>query len=413
MGFAWRTALKDFQRHRRSPFEFAVWLGVPLLVGGLMVMVSGGRSGPRPQAHVLVVDQDDSNLSRLLLGALSQDAAGNFFIAERVQLDAGRERVAKGEATALLVIPKGFSDAVLREDPCTLQLVTNPAQRILPGMVEEALSIVVDASFYVHRLVGDDLRAFAGGPGPGSTTFPDAQIADFSVRVNQLVRSLDAYIDPLVMRLEASSEEVEKKPQPNFALLFVPGILFMSLLFMAQGLSEDLWTERDQKTLRRVVVSPRPVTAFLAGKTLYAVLLMATVALVALGIGFAYFDLPIGRLPLAVVWAAFSGTVFFLGMMALQVHCASQRAASITGMILIFPLMMIGGNFFPFEAMPDWMVAVGKRTPNGWALQQLKGILSATGQPLALVTAFAALAGAGILFFFAGARKLRRGFAQG
>ena len=413
MGFAWRTALKDFQRHRRTPVEFAIWLGVPLLVGTLITSVSGGRSGPKPQAHVLVVDQDDSNLSRFLVGGLSQDAAGSFIRAERVEMEAARARVAKGEATALLVIPKGFSDAVLREEPCTLQLVTNPAERILPGMVEEALSIVVDASFYAHRLVGEDLRAFAGGPGPGRATFPDQQIADFTVRVNQLIRSLDAYLDPLVIQLEAQSKEEEKKEQPNVALLLLPGILFMSLLFMAQGLSEDLWTERDQKTLRRIVVSPQTVTTFLAGKTIYAVFLMAAVALVALGIGFAYFAVPIARLPLAVIWAAFSGAVFFLGMMALQVHCASQRAASITGMILIFPLMMIGGSFFPFEAMPAWMVTVGMHTPNGWALQQLKGILSATVQAQGLTVAFAGLAGAGVVFFLAGAQRLRRGFAQG
>jgi len=413
MGFAWRTALKDFHRHRRTPVEFAVWLGVPLLVGTLVIAVSGGRSGPRPQAHVLVVDQDDSSLSRLLVGGLSQDAAGSFVQAERVTLESGRARVAKGEATALLVIPKGFSDAVLLEEPCTLQLVTNPAERILPGMVEEALSIVVDADFYVHRLVGEDLRSFAGGPGPGRATFPDQQIANFSVRVNQLVGSLQTYLDPLVLQIDAQSEEAEKKEQPNIAVLLVPGILFMSLLFMAQGLSADLWTERDQKTLRRIVVSPQTVTSFLAGKTIYSVLLMAAVAAVALGVGFVYFDLPFTRLPVAVIWAAFSGSVFFLGMMALQVHCASQRAASIIGMILIFPLMMIGGSFFPFEAMPAWMVTVGTHTPNGWALLQLKAILSATAQPQALAIAFGALTSAAVLFFLAGAQRLRRGFAQG
>jgi len=378
------------------------------------VRSTGGRGGPKPQAHVLVVDEDDSALSGFLLGALSQEAAGNFVRAETVDLVSGRARIAKGEASALLIIPQGFSDAVLREEPCTLQLITNPAQRILPGMVEESLSILVDASFYIHRLLGEDLQRFAGGPGPGLFTFPDQQIADFSVKVNRLAESIRDYLDPLVIELEAATDKVEEEQeQPGFAQLFLPGILYMSLLFMAQGLSEDLWQERMQKTLRRIVYSPQSTAAFLAGKTLYGFLLMAAVGAVTLALGYLYFGLRASNLPLAIAWTAFSGVVLQVGMIALQLHCPSQRAASIVGMTLIFPLMMIGGSFFPFEAMPAWMVAIGKRTPNGWALQQLRGILEQQVEPQALGLAFVGLALTGGMLFVLSARRLGHGFAQG
>ncbi len=417
MTFLWRTALKDFHRQRRQPVEFVLWLGIPLVIGALVVASTGGRGGPRPQAHLLVVDQDDSALSNFLLGGLSQEAAGSFIRAEVVQLEAGRKRVERGEATALLVIPAGFSDAVLREEPCTLRLVTNPAQRILPGIVEETLAIFADAAFYLHRVLGEDLRALAGGPGPGLDTFPNAQIISTSVHINEMVGRVNKYVDPLVLELETTTDEEEEEkaagPPKSFALYFLPGLLYMSLLFMAQGVSEDLWRERSQMTLRRLVVSPRSVTEFLGGKAIYGTALMGATGFVSLTIAFLYFHLAPSALPLATLWVMFSGAVLLLAMMTIQLHVRTQRAGNIVSMGLIFPLMMIGGSFFPFEAMPEWMAKIGRHTPNGWSVQQLENILNGTVRPAALGNAIALLTGVGSMLFLLCARRLRRGFAQG
>jgi hypothetical protein len=38
---------------------------------------------------------------------------------------------------------------------------------------------------------------------------------------------------------------------------------------------------------------------------------------------------------------------------------------------VLFPLLMAGGSFFPFEALPDWIAAIGRRTPNGFVADRL------------------------------------------
>jgi len=76
-------------------------------------------------------------------------------VAERMQAEAARERIEAGQASAWLTIPAGFSLAVLEERPTELALVTNPAQTILPGIVEETLSMVSEAAFTLHRLIGE------------------------------------------------------------------------------------------------------------------------------------------------------------------------------------------------------------------------------------------------------------------
>lgn len=435
MRFLWSTARKDWARQRRDQAAFVLWLGIPIIVGFVITLATGGKEGPKPQAHVLIADLDDSFLSGFLVGALTQEQAGGFVRAESVALPDGRNRIGDGEASALLVIPEGFGEALLLEEPTELELVTNPSQRILPGIVEESLSMFTDGVFYLHRLIGDDLRAIAEGPPDSATTFPDAWIADLSIRINGIVAGLEDTLFPPVIQVAfapadeepidgSATGEVEgeaattadapaaDEPEPSMALLFLPGLLFMSLLFIAQGVAADLWQEREQRTLRRVIVSPRGAHEFLAGKIVAGSGVMFLVTLVALVVGFAYFGIPPSRLPMAALWGTFSGGVLLVMMMLLQLLSSSPRAGQVFTMAIVFPLIMLGGSFFPFEAMPAWMRAVGAWTPNGWALLHLKHILLGTSSAASLGIAFVGLLTvAGVLFLLAGAR-LSSSFAR-
>jgi ABC-2 type transport system permease protein len=414
MRFAWSTAIKDWRRHRRDPLGLILWIGLPLIVGGLLTMVAGGKEGPQPQAHVLVVDEDGSFLSGLLIGAMSQDAMGGLIQAEEVDRESGRKRIDKGDVSALLIIPEGFGEAVLQEKPSSLQLVTNPAEMILPGIVEEVLSVLVDATFYLHRLIGEDLRELAAGPPEGQNVFSDSRVAALSVKINQIMDRLGGYLFPPVIQFEtvADDDAGESDGGINIALLFLPSILFMSLLFMAQGMSMDFWHERDRKTLRRVVVSPQTVRVFLTGKLLAGVGIVASVSFVAITIGYAYFGLRFETLPLALVWTTLSGAFLILLMIAIQVITPSQRAGGVLSMAITLPLMMIGGSFFPFEAMPSGMAFIGRLTPNGWALEQLKRVLLDTVELQSIALSFVGLLVVGLFLFLLIARRLQGAFVQ-
>lgn len=409
--FIWTTAIKDWRRRAKNPLEIVVWVGIPIIIGFLIVLAFGGHGGPKPQAYVLVADNDGGFLSRFLVGALSQEAAGGFVRAEAVAEADGLSRMNKGGATALIVIPKGFSEAILREEPVKLRLVTNPSQRILPGMVEEMLSMFADATFYAHRLIGEDLKSFAGGPPGGARRFPDETIANFSAKMNRLGERLSDYFFPPLIGVESAVDEKEQDVSLGFLLL--PSILFMSLLFMAQGMGDDLWEERNHRTLRRIVSAPQPIAAFFVGKLVAGAGFVFLVSLVALIAGYSYLRLNPQTLPLAVLWATAAGAMLSAMMTTFQLFASSQRAGNILTMAIVFPLMMIGGSFFPFEAMPVWMAAIGRCTPNGWALERLKDIIlarsTAGGMTLAFAIAFCAVAGLCVIC----AGRLKRGFAQG
>jgi len=406
------AANKDIRRFLRDPAALALWLGIPLLIGGLLLLVMGGNQGPRPRVHLLIADEDDSFGSRLLVGAFGQEGAGEIFHTEKVDQETGRRRLDDGEASALLVIPERFAEAVLDEEPTRLVLVTNPAQRIMPGLAEEMLSVLSDGVFYAHRLLGPQIREIVKGPPDGNNFFANAQIAQMSISMNQTIRRLQRYLDGPAIRLETAAVEQPSRPAPPgvpFAFYFLPGILVMGLLFAAQGFGDDIWREREAGVLRRAMTTPLGAWRLLAGKMLAVAAILAAILLIMLWAGMSYFDLPLVRLPLALVWSTGIGLLLTAMMLAIQMFASSHRGASVLSYLVVFPLMMLGGSMFPFEIMPPWLAAVGRFTPNGWALQQLKAILLARDGPMPLVAAVALLllTTAGLLWI-AGVRLSRR-----
>lgn len=420
MRFLLATARKDLRRSRHNLLELVLWVGIPLIIGGVIVLAFGGAGGgPTPQAHVLVVDEDDTFGSNFLVNALSQDDSTAPIRAESVTMRDGRRRIDAGEGSALLIIPEGFGEAILEEAPTTLQLLVNPSQQILPKLVEEMLSMLQDAVFYLHRVFGNELQLIANGPPEGMNTLEDYMVAAMAVNINQRVSKLIDQMDPLAVQLEiveqwppvTAAEEEEEIPG-GFGALFLPGIVMMSMLFMSMGQAADIWVEREQRTLRRVVTAPGPLLGFLAGKSVSAAVLMLAVCLVSLGVGYLYLQLAPDTLLVSSLWAAVSGVMLYTLMTAVNLIATSQRGGQVASMVLVFPLMMMGGSFFPFEAMPAWMQVVGQYTPNGFALIVLKDLVRGLRGPGDLLVPFLVLVAISTGFSLFGALRMRS-FARG
>jgi ABC-type multidrug transport system permease subunit len=87
---------------------------------------------------------------------------------------------------------------------------------------------------------------------------------------------------------------------------------------------------------------------------------------------------------------------------------SSARGANVLSSSVGFPLLMLGGSFFPFEAMPRFLADIGRCTPNGWLLARLRALDEGVSEPLQLglgVLAVAALALVSVRFC---AGRLRR-----
>lgn len=399
------AARKDLLRHARDPLALLLWMGIPLFIGACVTLAFGGTGSGPPKAKLLIADQDNSIVSGLFVDILGRDEL-RVLDTESVSLEAGNARIASGGASALLVIPEGFGQAVLKDTPAELRMLTNPAQSILPRIGQELVGGLLDLVFYAQRILGDDLRSVVDELAETDQAPSDLLVSRLSVSVNGVLRRAERYVFPPVLEIKSTVDA--RKKQPSLAVLFLPGLVLMALFFLAAGISEDVWRERTQGTLRRAACSPGGSATFFAGKVLAGMCVAAAMSLVILSLGMGYLGLPMSLLPLAVVWCAATAGLLLTAMCWIQMVASSQRAGQILTNSVTFPLLMIGGSFFPAEIMPRWLSNLGRFTPNGWSLAYLKDLLLERSSGSTMLIGFAVLLLGGLLLFGFAERRFRR-----
>lgn len=402
MRFIGIAALKELRCLRRDPFSVLTWMGIPLSIALLIHLIFGGGQAV-PQGRLLVADEDNTIVSNMLTGAFSRDPLGKMLTMEKVDAATGRARIDRGDGSAFLLIPKGFQDAFLRNQPFRIQLLSNPSQRILPKIIEETLLMTTDGAFYVQKAAADELRGFAADRAPS-----DEAVAQTSIEIRHLAAGLNKYLSPPLIELETAvaPEKQQNVTRPSF---YFSSMIFMGLLLMANGFASEAWKERTAHTLRRLAATPAPLAAFLAGRLIAVGLVYFAVA--ALGVATLRWLAPseISNPAAAVVWAALAGTAFFLLLLPVSMSASSQRSAQVLGNLVVFPLALVGGCFFPLEIAPAWLASIGRLTPNGWAVTQFRAVLSGSLHPAQLAAPLGALLAVGALAFLLAWRSLRRG----
>ena len=367
MSFLLASFRKDLARWRQERNSFLIWLAIPLMIGGLLTLMSSGGGGG-PSGTLLINDQDDTLVSGFIVGAFTQDQLGELFVVQQVTAEEGAEMVEAGEASGFLTIPKGFQDAFLNDTPVTLLLKTNPSQVILPGIIENVTEVLLDAGFYLQAMFGEELKKIQvadTGDVPSN-----AFVSEIAVGINEKIQALGTSLFPPAFELTIV-EPPPTEPQPDIGILFLPGIVLMALLFSSQGMSSDYWKERDNGTLRRLVSSPGLLNQFVLGKAFAATAIIGTITGITMVLGFLYHDIAWSKLLPSLLFVVSAGIGFFAWFAALQMLFSTQKGANLLTTILLFPLLMIGGSFFPLDALPDWLASIGRMSPNGFVADRL------------------------------------------
>lgn len=368
MPFVLASIRKDLSRWVQDRTAILLWLGIPFLIGGLITAMTDAGGGAKPHGILLLVDQDQTFISGLVAGAYGQAGINDLISVETVSLEEGNARIDAGEASGLLIVPEGFGQALLDSTPVTLTLKTNPSQTILPGIITDVTEILLDAGFYAHQLFGEEISKIAN---VDSEDVPEAAFfSALAISIQQKLEAAAPQLFPPAIEVTIAQPPSEQPGVP-IALLFLPGIVMMALVFTANSLAGDFWEERELGTLRRLVNTPGRLAGFIYGKALAACTLIAMIGGITLVVGFLYHDLPWTRFPSSIVWVAVSGLGLFGLFSILQMIIPSKQAASLFNTLLVFPLLMAGGSFFPLAVMPDWIASIGRVSPNGFMADRL------------------------------------------
>jgi ABC-2 type transport system permease protein len=179
-----------------------------------------------------------------------------------------------------------------------------------------------------------------------------------------------------------------------------PGILIGAAMFFSclGGPVALIVAERQERTLRRLLISPlQPVSYFLGVTAAHLVIALGQTVIV-YGIAFLFGGAFHGSvlLGLAIIFLsviAYVGLGFFFGSRF------ARRTEDVNGPVAAFgvPLLVLGGTFFSPSVLPPFLLAAAYADPVFHMNQALKGV-SAAGYGLAEIgTHFAVLSGFALL----------------
>jgi ABC-2 type transport system permease protein len=408
---------RDLLRYVRNPGRTAMLFAIPLMMAAIFAVVFSGGGGGGITIRVLLWDEDDSLLGRLLQGAEDRPQSEGRLDIEPVGAE-GLEMMDRGEASALVHLPEGFTRALIDGSPTTIEVVKNPSERFLPLVVEEGVVLgatVLSAGSRAFRPELDVVSSFLDASGAPE----DAAVGSLSASVNRRMKQLDRYLFPPVIRLDAvdvgtDTEEQDDGPTRMAAILsvFLPGFAIMGVFFLAQSATRDMLHDREAGLVRQLLTAPLTPADYLLGKCL-SVLVVSTVGLalmVAAGIaaGVPWGD-PVAVVALIVASAIGAGGTLLLIMSVV----GSERQGDTLSTIVIMAWCLLGGAFVPLSQIPAFLHPIATATLVYWAVSGFSTLIADGGGIVEILPNLAVLAGFGGLFIATGAavmaRRLKRG----
>ena len=188
-----------------------------------------------------------------------------------------------------------------------------------------------------------------------------------------------------------------------------PGVIAQSALFVSIFYGIQIIWERDAGILTKLLVTPTPTTALVAGKafgaSVRAVAQGAVVLVLALVLGVRLTVNPLNYLVALVVIVL--GAAFF-AMLSLTIAGIVLRRERLMGIgqAITMPLFFASNALYPVTLMPGWLQAISAINPLRYEIDALRGLL--IGTPSDLPVDIAVLVVACILGIGVSARLLRR-----
>lgn len=411
-----KLIIKDLLLRLRNPAGFVILTLLPIFFALLLGMIFGPGSDEQPaiQVSLLTEDHDDSFASQFILGAFGRGELASLFQITAVDSGTGRQMMDAGKASALLIVPDGFGEALLDEEPTYLKLVKNPSESFSPKIAEETVMILAELSDRFVRLSSGQLRRIRKHI-DAETEMSDAEMAILAVNTYHLIKRVEEILFPPAIAIKTSEvrEEEEELPVSVLYVYILAGISIFSLLFMMEALARDFFTEQENQTVHRLLSGPvRPFIyvfsklsfIFLAG--LISFLLVWLMAGLLFGI-----RLPLSLVPhfMLLVFALLSSLTGVVGMIYALSANRSQASAIAPACIIFFGLF--GGAMIQAEQLPEFMRPVSVTSPIYWGQDALKMLFVENAGLSNIWIHLAVLGGMGLLLnhlsFWFFERKLR------
>jgi ABC-2 type transport system permease protein len=326
-------AAKEVLHIRRDPRTLLLALAMPVV----MLLIFGyGVSFDLDQIPLAIADGDRTEESRRLADAFV--ANHEFQAVTGVEAEGAQELFRKGQALAVLVIPRGYADHPVRGEAGQAQLLVDGADAVTANNVLSKADAIARAE--------SQRRATRSMPG-----------ATVPLQVKVWTRY---------------------NPEARSAVFFVPGLAAYLMAIAAVLLTAlTVASEWERGSMEQLFASPVGRLEIILGKLLPYLGLGMLQLLLVIAVGVSVFEVPLLGSPLLLLVAGFLFLVGMLGQgLFISVVTKNQLVATQAGALSsLLPSMLLSGMVVPIENMPVPLQMLSRVIPARYLVHTLRGAM--------------------------------------
>jgi ABC-2 type transport system permease protein len=162
----------------------------------------------------------------------------------------------------------------------------------------------------------------------------------------------------------------------DYVDLLVPGLLAMAIAQSAAfGVAFSLVAWRQKGMLRRLRLTPLPLSEFAAGRVIFHLSIALVQAVILLAVGRLAFGVHLVGNVLALVPLVLLGGISFIALgMCIGGRVNTEDATAALSNLIVLPMTFLGGVFFPLDAAPAPVRVIAHCLPLTYLAQGLQDV---------------------------------------
>jgi ABC-2 type transport system permease protein len=411
------VAWKDLQIILRDRGLLIIILLLPMVFGTMLSlmytsMYKGSEGDQGLKINVYLVNLDEGSYGTKVVQTMKDIPTLDV---EQLEGEAGRQQadqaVADSKKTALIVIPVDFSQKIDAYDQAQVEVYVDPTQQELGKVVLGIMNYAI-APADIEGNIRYGIKSLSS-QSEVVRNFTAEQKAGFEMQsLGAIMTQLQRFwVNPMILVETSGAGAAAAQPALNFFSLMIPGFTVMAAFFLTGAIGQRLFIEKDQGTMRRLLVSPLAKGSLISGVMLaYGIFIVLQVTLL-FGISAGLFGMNLGKsfLGLALVTLALAICVTSFGIFLAALAHTGKQADSL-GVLLGFILGALGGCFIStVPPMYRWEGIVGilsRLTPQSWALEGYHKLTIEGAMAVDILPQVGVLLLYALVFFFIASRRL-------
>jgi ABC-2 type transport system permease protein len=348
---SYHVMAKDMLELKRNRMSLATLFIMPLLFLVMFgfIFPSGNTQQNMPMGLVNLDQGQGSNEFIAQLEAMNKNTSYMEF-KNYSSIDDAKTAINKGKIYGVFIIPPGFSDNLTNGKSADFTVYVDNSNPQSSMQIQQVLSSTVSGM--------NDMKA-------------EANIVDLSKATNQPVNP-QAMIFPYILNVQTTIPG-----QTNYFNFLAPGLMIMIVMMSVMtGIPEAISKEKEMGTFDGMLSAPISQLSVIVGKTAALCTRGLIQCVIILAIAIVLFGVTIQGSILLAFFMLLLGIFSFIGIGILAISLSGDQASSTMIVnLLMFPMMFLGGVFYPIQQMPWFMQAISQVIPLTYAADAMRKIM--------------------------------------